>query len=283
MVGNHSIVWPQTAALTRHAHGGAHSTRRRAKRILRPTFALASLFVLAGVILLSARLDPAGTQPPQHESVLAQIDQLAGRLGLGLDQLEITGHRRSNDADILDAVDLMHVRSFLTFSASAIQARIERLPWVSTATIERRLPNQVRIHITERAPFAIWRQGTRDTLIDRSGRSLQTIGRTANLDLPIVEGEHASDDATRMVELVQRYPDIAARLEKAERIAGRRWRLVLRDGPTIDLPADADAAALSMLVEPRPAGRLIDIAAASIDMSVLRRITVHKLTVTGQR
>ena len=283
MVGNHSIGWPKPVALKRHAAGSVRATRRQARAAWHSGFALAAFFVLVSAIALSTRLDVTGDQDPSNATLLAKIDHLVGRLGLGIDQLEITGHRRSSDSDILDAVDLMHVRSFLMFDASAIQARIERLPWVSRATIERRMPNQVRIQITERAPFAIWRQGARDTLIDRSGRSLQTVGRLASLDLPIVEGEQAPEDATRLIEMVQRYPEIAARLERAERVAGRRWRLFLSNGPMIELPADADAAALSMLVEPRPAGRLIDVAAGAIDMSVLRRITVHKLIVAGRR
>ncbi len=236
--------------------------------------ALAGFAILVAPAALFPDSDDALAQP--HRSVAAQLDHLAWRIGLGIDQVEISGHRFASDADILDAVDLANVHSVLLLDTAAVRARIERLPWIASATIERRLPNEVGIIVNERTPFAVWRHGARDVLIDRSGRELSAIGRGSAPELPRVEGQDASGDATRLLDLVARFPEISGRLNYAERVAGRRWRLVLRSNTIVELPAEADAAALSMLVEPRAAGRLIDIDASTIDMSVLRRITVRR-------
>ena len=232
---------------------------------------------LAGLAILvapAALLQDDGEEPAR--SMATQLDQLAWRVGLGIDHVEISGHRLQSDADILDAVDLPNVHSILLLDTAAIRARIERLPWIASATIERRLPNEVSITVTERAPFAVWRRGGRDVLIDRSGRELSAIGSGTALEVPRIEGQNASEDSTRLLDLVARLPEILNRLEYAERIAGRRWRLFLRGSTVVELPAEADAAALSMLVEPRAGGRLIDIDASTIDMSLLRRITVRR-------
>ena len=198
MVSNPSAVWPPTAAPGRRATGAARGHRRKLRWKSSTTTVCAALFGIASFVGLHALLGqtPAATEPPL--SALAQLDRLAWRMGLGLDQVEISGHRFASDADILDAVDLANVHSFVSFDTAAIRARIERLPWVATAAIERRLPNQVAIHIKERAPFAVWRRGPRDVLIDRTGRQLSIIARGAAADLPRIEGEQAPDDAAQI-------------------------------------------------------------------------------------
>ena len=223
--------------------------------------------------LLQPEGDDASAGPPQ--TILARLDQLAWQAGVGIDLVTLAGHRLQSDADILDAVDLANVHSVLVLDTAAVRARIERLPWIASATIERRLPNEVAITVTERTPFAVWRRGGRDVLIDRSGRELSTIANTSTLELPRVEGQDAAEDATRMLDLVAGFPGIWSRFLHAERIAGRRWRLFLQGNTTVELPPGADAAALSMLVEPRAGGRLLDVDARTIDLTLLRRIIIR--------
>ena len=176
---------------------------------------------------------------------------------LGLDQVEVSGQKFSNtEATFSMPIDLPNVQTFLTFDTKAVKARIERLPWVDIANVERALPNRLLISVTERQPYAVWRQGSKDVLIDASGRQLATIAAGAAPGLPIVAGVNANEDARRLLDLIAGYPDIARRLTLAERVSDRRWRLVLNGRVTIELPVEADAAALAMLVEDRPSGRL---------------------------
>jgi cell division protein FtsQ len=236
--------------------------------------ALSGLAILAAPpALLEHDGDDAAAGPSQ--TMLSRLDQLAWQAGVGIEQVALAGHRLQSDADILDAVDLANVHSMLVLDTAAVRARIERLPWIATATIERRLPNEVAITVTERTPFAVWRRGGRDVLIDRSGRELSAISNTSTLELPRVEGQDAAEDATRLLDLVAGFPEVSSRMLHAERVAGRRWRLFLQGNTTIELPAEADAAALSMLVEPRAGGRLLDVDARTIDMTLLRRIVIR--------
>ena len=58
-------------------------------------------------------------------------------LAIGLTQVSVTGHRYTPDSDILDAVGLDDARTMLSFDSRAAQDRIERLPWMERASIER--------------------------------------------------------------------------------------------------------------------------------------------------
>jgi cell division protein FtsQ len=159
--------------------------------------------------------------------------------------------RFTSDAAILDAVDMPNVRSFLSLDAAAVKRRIERLAWVDTARIERRLPNVLAIEVTERKPFAVWERGARDLLVDQGGRQLAAVARGAAPGLPRLVGERAPDDARRLLDLIAQYPDVAERLQVAERVGGRpAVASARRSSHRVAGRSRRDG--LAMLVEPRP-------------------------------
>ena len=124
----------------------------------------------------------------------------------------------------------------MTFDAAAARARIEKLPWVSTAAISRIFPGSLDVRITERQPSALWVNDGREYLVDGSGRVLsaseeghRTSGCRAS------PGDGAPDEAQALLDLIVRFPRIAERFEMAERVGERRWTLHLKDGVIVHL------------------------------------------------
>ncbi len=64
---------------------------------------------------------------------------------------------------------------------------IEELPWVEEASVQRILPNRMRVFITERTPIAFFRNGTELTLIDAHGVLLDR-PEGEDFHFPIVTG-----------------------------------------------------------------------------------------------
>jgi cell division protein FtsQ len=169
-------VWPASPPPPRRAGVRPGNGRRRLSSSLAATVVV--------IALTSAALVLQRHDGPRQGSMIEQLDTLAWQLGLGLDQVEATGMRFTSDAAILDAVDMPNVRSFLSLDAAAVKRRIERLAWIDTARIERRLPNVLAIEVTERKPFAVWERGARDLLVDQGGRQLAAVARGAAPGLP---------------------------------------------------------------------------------------------------
>jgi len=200
---------------------------------------------------------------------------MAEQLGLGLTQVFLTGHSMTSDRDIFDALDLTNSRSMLRFDSLAARHRIERLPWVKTATINRLFPDSIGIEITEREPFAVWRRNERAYLIDTTGRVLGAAPQRVWTELPRVSGEGAAEEAGGVLALVQKYPELAGRLQEAVRVAERRWTLRLTDGTEILLPADDEATALARLMDDPVRTRLLDGSQARIDVRSPDRLIVR--------
>ena len=213
-------------------------TRRKFKSIL-PLTAVA--LAGAATVLVFAGSETARPTAP----ALAEIEHMIELAGYGLTQVSLTGHRLTPDSDVFDAIDLASAPTMLSFDSRATRKRIEALPWVEKASIERVFPDRLEVHITERTPFAVWRQGARHYLIDKTGRVLATVPPNMAPALPRLAGDGAAAAAAGLLALLAGYPDLVRRIEVAERIGERRWTLRLLGGGAIELPADGVAEALA--------------------------------------
>jgi len=175
---------------------------------------------------------------------LAEIERLIELSGFGLTQVSLTGHRYTLDSDIFDAIGLENAHTMLAFDTRAAEDRIERLPWVERASIERVLPDRLEVRIWERSPSALWRRNGRTFLIDPSGRVLAAVPPEAMPSLPRVAGEGAAAEAASLNALLAEHPQLLGRVEGAERLGQRRWRLRLTDGGSVELPALGEAEAI---------------------------------------
>ena len=59
--------------------------------------------------------------------------------------------------------------SMLRLDLAAAERRVESIPIVQAARLERRWPQTIRIEITERAPWALWQIGDAHYIIDTEG------------------------------------------------------------------------------------------------------------------
>jgi cell division protein FtsQ len=201
---------------------------------------------LAALALGGAALLVLG-QPDAGTAALAGAERAAEWAGLGLQRIAVSGHDFTEDGDILAALGLDHARTLLSFDVAGAQARLELLPWVERASIGRVVPDGIEVRITERSPAAVLRVGERGWLIDRAGRKLQLVPSDLMPQLLHVSGAGAPEEAAALYTVLVDFPQIAGRLDVAERVSGRRWTLHLEGGLSVDLPPTSEAEALARL------------------------------------
>jgi len=103
------------------------------------------------------------------------------------EQIDVRGNRFVAKEDVQKLFARDRNLSLLRIPLDKRRAQIEELAWVEGASVQRVLPNQLRVFITERTPIAFFRNGTELTLIDAHGVLLD---RPAGEDFqfPIVTG-----------------------------------------------------------------------------------------------
>ena len=88
---------------------------------------------------------------------------------LRLDQVSVTGNHIVPSGEVQKLFAPDRNKSVLLIPLVRRRAEIEELTWVEGASVERLLPNRLRVNITERTPVAWVRNGTELALIDSHG------------------------------------------------------------------------------------------------------------------
>jgi cell division protein FtsQ len=110
------------------------------------------------------------------------------------DQIDVQGNRFVGKEDVQKLFVHDRNRSVLRIPLDVRRGQVEEIPWVEQASVQRVLPNQLRVFITERTPIAFFRNGTELTLVDAHGVLLDR-SEGEDFHFPIVTG--LSDNMSR--------------------------------------------------------------------------------------
>jgi cell division protein FtsQ len=103
------------------------------------------------------------------------------------DQIAVSGNRIVAPEEIQKLFARDRNRSVLRIPLEVRRAQIQEIPWVEEASVQRILPNRLRVEITERTPVAFFRNGNELTLIDAQGVLLER-PEGEDFHFPIVTG-----------------------------------------------------------------------------------------------
>ena len=249
---------------------------RRQRRLIRPGIVL---LVVVGIGVVGARLlyDAASEERfgPLREKLVAMEP-------LPIRHVIINGRGMTSEEALYDALGTNLGRPIFGFSVEAARKRIDDLPFVDHATVERRMPDTIVINLTERTPIAVWQTHGHFTLINRAGEEVPDQGLTgknaqAFLQLPLVVGEGANKAAANVIDALAKQPDVKSRVTALIRVGDRRWNVTLKDGTTVFLPEGEEAAAFARLARYQGSMQLLDRPVVSIDMRLPDRMVIHQV------
>jgi len=252
---------------------------RRRGRLVRPlAWGLASLLVVGAVALVARSVQPFST-------VASLRERIGNFAGLRVDQVVIEGRTSTPEPLLRAALGVSVGDKLLGFSLDAARARIEGLSWVQHATVERRLPGAIVVHLIERRPFAVWQNAGKFVLIDRTGQVVTDENpakdAVAFSTLPLVVGLGAPEHAAALLDLLTAQPSLRARVSAVVRVGERRWNLHLNNGADVLLPEGAEAAALAKLVEMQDTQALLDRPLQTLDLRLPDRLVVRPQPAPG--
>jgi len=131
---------------------------------------------------------------------------------LDVDRIVVSGANRTGVDVARAASGIRGGDALVAVDAADAERRLEALPWVAGATVERRGPGTVEITLIERAPVATVGFGRDRLLVDREGRILGAAADRAGLPslgarrLQDVPGAHVRDRQRELAEVVAVIP-----------------------------------------------------------------------------
>jgi cell division protein FtsQ len=132
---------------------------------------------------------------------------------LAVRHVEVTGATKTGETAVLTAAHLQHGgRQMIDVEAGAIERKLEALPWVAHASVQRHWPQTVRIVVTERAPVAAVADQKGWAMLDGEGRVLDVSPAIPKGMLTLVDVPPAGPPGSDVGPAVQSVLTVAATL-----------------------------------------------------------------------
>jgi cell division protein FtsQ len=244
---------------------------RRQRRLLRPAawIAAASIVVVLGLgVVRSATTHTAGTLSGMRE----RLGAATAASGLRVSDIIIEGRENTPEPLLRAAIGVNKGDPILGFSLEDTRARIETIPWVERATVERRLPGTVVINLQERRPFAVWQSQGKFLLVDRSGQVVTNQDVAQFKHLPLIVGLGAPAAARDLLDALRERPALAEKISASVRVGERRWNLRMTNGTDVMLPEGHEVVALDRLIRLQQEQALLDRPLMAIDLRLPDRL-----------
>ena len=220
-----------------------------------PRWMRRSLFALTLVALVAGYLATVA-----HASRSGWVDARLGELGewwsgqvadAGFRVASITayGHQETEAAALRAALGVEPGAPLLDLDLETLRARVEALPWVRAATVERALPDRLIVRVLEREPAALLQNHGKLSLIDTTGATIPGTLLSPYAELLTVTGDNAARAAPELLELLDMSPMLAARVTGVTFLGGRRWDVRIDDRVWVRLPEKQPEAAWLQLAE----------------------------------
>ncbi len=229
------------------------------------TYALGTIICGAAMLALAAWM--GGSLGAFGNRFGNGVDVISRSAGLSIKQINVVGLDPLVEEKARQVAGVYIGGNILTADPYTIKQRVEKLEAVSGVKVHRFWPNQITIIADPREPIALW-QGEGDDwrVIDQRGRTFAEVDPQQYLHLPRLVGSDAAASAATLVTAMAEYPDLAARMETAYRVGGRRWDVKFRAGANVALPEDVKLVeALGALNMMQARTRVLDLPVTRID------------------
>ena len=167
------------------------------------------------------------------------FDALAAQMadaGVRVENVFLEGRRHESSDSVATALAIPRGAPMLGIDLEAARRRLEKLPWVRSAGVERRFPDTVRVTIVERRPLALWQRRNELVLVDDRGEVIphEDLGRFPGL--LVVVGKDAPAHVGALLRILSNEPALKKRVNAAVRVGARRWNLRMDNGVYVWLP-----------------------------------------------
>lgn len=169
-------------------------------------------------------------------AIVAMSYQVSARL---LDQpiraITIDGpFQRVSALQIEEAIAEELTAGFLTADIDRIQEKVTALPWIDQASVARRWPGMLQIHVTEQVPAALW--GERG-LLNVRGELFVDQARHVPAELPRLSGPagRSAEVATTYLRVREKLIPMGVDLRRVSLDARGAWQITLHNGVEIRL------------------------------------------------
>jgi cell division protein FtsQ len=196
--------------------------------------------------------------------------------GLALREVRVDGRGETAISDILSAVGANRGDPILGIDIAAVRQRLEDLPWIVSASVERRFPDRLLVSVKEAEPMALWQRSQKLYLVSKNGDVIETANLAKYAKLLIIVGEDAPKKAQALFDMLDKEPDLRSHVTAAVLVGKRRWNIRMDNDIDVKLPEEDAADAWQRFADLNRQNDLLDKDILMVDLRVPNRVVVRQ-------
>jgi cell division protein FtsQ len=259
-------------------NGSFGKPRKRAAPIWRSRW-ITGVLCMVMIALVAGGLSwfvTSGSGARMAEKVRWQAIALSSKVGFRVNEILVVGRSETSQKALRAAMRLDRGAPIMAFDLNEAQKRVEALPWVRRATVERMLPDTILLTVEERRALAIWQHKGSFALIDEKGAVILKSNLDRFSDLVVVVGEDAPVKTAELLKTLDTEPELRRLVKAAVWVGGRRWNLRLTGDIDVRLPEDEPQAAWTRLAEYERVHQVLERDVQILDLRIPDRLIVRK-------
>lgn len=195
-------------------------------------------------------------------------------MGFVLKDIQIEGRIETARTDIDKALALTIGEPLISINPSLAKEKLEELPWVYEALVERRFPDTIMVKLTEKLPMALWQHEGVIHLVDHEGKIIEGAEVKKYNRLPLLVGDFASAAAPALFDFLSSEITLHNKVISAVWVGERRWDIHLKNHTVIKLPEKNPEIAWAQLALIQEEHHILDREVAMLDFRLSDRIIV---------
>lgn len=108
-------------------------------------------------------------------------------------EISVRGLKELTEKDVLASAEIRPAQNLLAINTDAVIRRVAANQWVKNVYVGRELPNKLVLEVQERNPLALVKQGSDFYLMDGEGFVFKKLGKSDQVDLPVLTGFNVQD------------------------------------------------------------------------------------------
>lgn len=249
--------------------------RRRRQQQRRVLLAAVSFVTLTGSAAGAWYIGRDGRIAAFTAETQERVARAGADLNLVVESVQVEGRQRADKQAILAALGVSRGTPILAIDLDGAKARLETVPWVRNASIERLLPDTLYVRLTERAPLALWQHRGKFDLVDQDGNVIVNADIGDYPFLPQVVGEGAPAATPDLLKVLTSEPGLQAHVTASVRVGARRWDIHLDNGIVVSLPENNATSAWHRLAALDRSDKLLERNVQAIDMRLPDRLVLR--------
>ena len=208
--------------------------------------------------------------------------------GFKIENVLITGTRNLSNNYIKDIIEIYKDGSIFNVDLSSIYNKIKQNSWVKEVSIERVLPNIIKIKILENQPIAIWQNKKNNKLITANGDIIfdGNVNDFKN-DFPIIKGNKSKENISSILEILETNQNFYENIWSLTFINERRWDLHFNQGLVVRLPSKDIKKAWEKIIKLQKNYNVLNLRLTEIDLrnpkQILGKINFDKKAILKRK